>query len=258
MQQLENIVKAVQADEEFVVATVVEAQGSTPGRAGFRMVVHADRITGTIGGGALENTVVEAARRMLDERREAGLLRLELAELGMQCGGQVQVFLEPHYRRAPLWIFGAGHIAMALTPILSAVGFRVTVVDNRPGFAVPGRFPADTTLVTGNYLEEVTRIPRDAYAVIVTHGHAHDEEILSTLVSQQPPLPYIGMIGSRRKVLVVRKKLQEAGKPCTNVYSPIGLDIGGDSPAEIALAIAAEVQGLLYKKTGLPHCRLAD
>jgi xanthine dehydrogenase accessory factor len=256
MNSLKIIARALQENVEFVIATVVDAQGSTPARAGFRMIVTAIKTAGTVGGGALENSVISEARSMLPLRKEARLVKMDLSELEMQCGGQVQVFLEPYYRKPSLWIFGAGHIARALTPLAVSIGFCITVVDNREGFAVKDRFPAAAVLMTKEYSDALSEMPHDGYAVIVTHGHRHDEEIVLALAHRKPPLPYIGMIGSRKKVLIPREKILKNGDKWDNIYSPIGLNIGGDSPDEIALSIAAELQGVYNKKTDLPHCRL--
>lgn len=257
MKQITNIIKAMKAGEEFVIATIAGTQGSTPGRAGFRMLIFRERTEGTIGGGALENQVVKESRELLQKRQEARLLEIKLAELEMTCGGQVSVFLEPCFQRPSVWIFGAGHIARALVPLLASAGFPVTVADNRQGFATTERFPADIHLLTGEYAAAISGIPDGAFAVIVTHGHLHDEEILTALAARQPVLPYIGMIGSKTKVALARRKL--AGQGITfqdHIYSPVGLNIGGDTPEEIAIAIAAEILGLYHQRENLPHCRL--
>ncbi len=257
MKQIEQIIKARDAKQEFVVATVVDTQGSTPGQLGFRMLVFADRTEGTVGGGALEMTVGEAAREILLKRQSAQLRSFNLAELNMSCGGQASIFFEPCFRKPPLWIFGAGHVARALAPMVAAVGFHLTVVDNRPGFATAEYFPSGAELLTEDYPLASSRMPVNAYAVIVTHGHAHDEEILNALSAVKPPLPYIGMIGSKRKVGQILKKMEQSGlEDLNNIYTPIGLKLGGDSAEEIALAIAAEILGVYHRVQNLPHCRL--
>jgi len=258
MKQLDHIARALQSGKDFVTATIVEAQGSTPGRVGFRIVVHADRTEGTVGGGALEQKVIAEARDMLSRKKPSQLVKIDLAELDMTCGGRAGVFFEAFYGKPPLWIFGAGHIARALAPLLASIGFRITVADNREGFAVAEAFPPGTALMTGEYEAALQDVPAEAYAVIVTHGHLHDEEILHALASREPRLPYIGMIGSRQKVAVAREILSRDGIRCDHVYAPIGLNIGGDTPAEIAVSIAAEIMGVYNKKTNLPHCRLTS
>lgn len=257
MKDLYRIVKAAESGESFVVATVVDTKGSAPGKLGFRMLVFADRSEGSVGGGALELSVVRDAREMIRKRDRAFLRQYSLSDLEMSCGGEVTVFFEPCGKKVPLWIFGAGHIARALAPIAQPLGFAVSVVDNREGFAIPEHFPEGCELRTADFATQVERVPQDAYAVIVSHGHAHDEEILAALLCRRPTLPYIGMIGSRPKVTLMHRNLVQKGVIWGDrVYAPIGLNLGGDSAEEIALAIAAEMMGLMHGKTNLPHCRI--
>jgi len=257
MKQIEQMVKAVTAHESFVVATVVDTKGSAPGHVGFRMLVFPERIEGTIGGGALEKVVIEDARQMLQKNEKPILKHYKLSDLSMSCGGEAGIFFEHCQTKPALWIFGAGHIARALAPIAWAIGFRLTLVDNRPGFAATERFPPGSELITGAYPDHAGQMPSEAYAVIVTHGHAHDEEILNLLAVRNPPLPYIGMIGSRRKVILILKAMRDKGvNHQDNIYTPIGLKLGGDSAEEIALAIAAEILAVYHQIPGLPHCRI--
>ena len=175
----------------------------------------------------------------------------------MSCGGTAVLFVEP-LRAAPhLWIFGAGHIAAALAPLAASVGFRAVVVDDRPAFADPARFPEATRVVCGEWAELARGVDPGSFVAIATHGHEHDEEVLAEVAAIEPALPYIGMIGSRGKVPGILARLRARGISVgENVFSPIGLDLGGGSPAEIAISIASEILGVLHGKAGLPHCRL--
>lgn len=238
------------------LVTVVESAGSVPGPVGARMIVTPDSIRGTVGGGALEKFAIDEARALLEAGGRPCLVRRTIAELGMRCGGEVALFLEPLGASPPLWIFGGGHIAKALTPIAAGLGFSVTVVDERPEFASAERFPAATHTVCGDPAEIAQNAGPEAFAVIVTHGHAEDQAVLEQLVRIDPPLGYIGMIGSVGKVRRALDALAEQGlEPGENLHAPIGLDLGGGSPGAIAVAIAAELLGLLHCKDGLPHCR---
>lgn len=257
MKHFEELAKAMQGDEEFVVATIVGTHGSAPAKIGFRMIAFKDKAEGTVGGGALEKWVIEEARTMLKLRAGARLMSLNLSQLEMECGGAVQVFMEPIYKKPPLWIFGAGHVARALAPLITSIGFRLTVTDNREGFSIRENFPAGATLKTMQYDQAVQEVPAGSYAVIVTHGHEFDQQVLLDLAAKKPPLPYIGMIGSKKKVLATKKALIAKGvENHDNIFTPIGLSLGGDSPQEIAIAIAGEILGHLHRKTNLPHCRL--
>jgi xanthine dehydrogenase accessory factor len=238
------------------LVTVVESAGSVPAPVGARMAVTPDSTRGTVGGGALEEFAIDRARALLAGDRAAVLLRRATADLGMSCGGEVTLFLEP-LRGAPrLWIFGAGHIARDLAPIAGALGFRVSVADDRAELATPDRFPSGVEVVCGDPAEIARGAGSGAFAVIVTHGHEHDQAVLEQLVQIDPPLAYIGMIGSTRKVSRALDALAGKGLEAgPNLYAPIGLELGGGSPNEIAVAIAAELLGVLHEKSDLPHCR---
>jgi xanthine dehydrogenase accessory factor len=129
-------------------------------------------------------------------------------------------------------------------------------VDDRPEFANKERFPEAAQVIPDLYSKAARLVPSDTFVVIVTQGHTHDELILREMARHTPPLPYIGMIGSLKKVAVAISLLKsEHAGTIDNIYAPIGLDIGGDTPGEIAVSIASELQGIVYKKEGLPHSR---
>lgn len=244
------------AGREGVLVTIVEVHGSAPTRVGAKMLVTAEDTSGTVGGGTLEKRLTERAREILDEDGGACLEKTPTQEVGMECGGHVTAFLEPLRSGLDLWIFGGGHIARALVPMVAVLGFRVTVVDNREEFASSERFGGRARALHGDYLELVSRVRPGSYSVVVTHGHRYDKDILRCLARIEPRLPYIGMIGSRRKVAATVDGLTAEGIELgDNFYAPIGLDLGGDSPAQIALCIAAEIQAVSQGKAGLPHCR---
>lgn len=256
MDTLRKMVRRLDAGEDFVVVTVAEVSGSAPPRAGFRMAVTADAIEGTVGGGALEKEAVGLARALLAGSGGPRLERFDLAALGMACGGGVTLFLEPFRASTPLWIFGGGHIGAALAPMARAAGFAVTVVDDRPEYADFARRGDGIRALCRPYDEAVRLVPDGAFVVIVTHGHAHDEALLNAVARRSPRLPYVGMIGSARKVAAALERIRAAGvDPGPDVYAPVGLDLGGDSPGEIALAIAAQILGIRHGKPGLPHYR---
>lgn len=257
MKLLYKIVKGVEAQEGFIITTIVDTHGSAPGHVGFRMLVFANRSEGSVGGGALEMAVQKEAREILATGKGPQIKEYDLTGLDMNCGGRAVIFFEPCRSKPPVWIFGAGHIARVLAPLVQSTGFAVTVADNRPGFAVAEYFLTDTTLLEGPYESAIAAVPDQAYVVIVTHGHSHDEEIVTGLLKRNQDLPYIGMIGSKRKVtLVLEKMVQNGLTKQENIYTPIGLKLGGDSAEEIALCIAAEILGLYHQAPGLNHCRI--
>jgi xanthine dehydrogenase accessory factor len=253
---LEYALEKLRQGMPLCLVTVVESAGSVPGPVGARMIVTPDSFRGTVGGGALEKFALDEARALLEAGEGPRLLRCATAELGMRCGGDVALFFEPLGDAPPLWIFGGGHIAKALVPIAAGLGFSITVVDERPEFASAERFPAATRTICGDPAEIAHNVGPAAFAVIVTHGHVQDQAVLEQLVCKDPPLGYIGMIGSVGKVRRALDALAEQGlEPGDNLHAPIGLDLGGGSPGAIAVAIAAELLGLLHGRGGLPHCR---
>lgn len=253
MEFYREVLKAKDEQKPFVLATVVESIGSAPREAGAKMLIRQDgSIVGTVGGGAVEKAVIEQAKKLMSSSTPV-LLRYDLgADLGMQCGGRMSIFLEPFSPAAKLYIFGAGHIGTALTPIGDLLGFSVTVIDNRPEYADPARLPQASRVIASEYKQALQQLDFDdnTYIVIVTHGHVHDEEILQYCIRQKHK--YLGMIGSRAKVRTVMQKLRQADveeEIIEKIRAPIGVDIGADTPAEIAVAIAAE---LVAVKTGTP------
>ncbi len=226
------------------LATVIAVGGSTPRASGARMLVYADgTIVGTIGGGNIEHQVIRAAidaiRAGTPTRYEAHLTH----DLGMCCGGQMAVFIDPIHGREPFVIFGAGHVARAAAPVLRDLGFAVTVVDERDEWAHPEAFPGCTVSVTDPLAwARAQRGGDDCYYLVTTHDHRLDQDLGEALL----PLPcaWIGMIGARAKIAKFLVRWRAAGVDealLGKLCGPVGLDIGAETPTEIAVAIAAEV-----------------
>lgn len=234
---------ALEARRPFALCTVVDTKGSAPQQTGARMVVYPDgSIVGTIGGGRIEWTIIGDARRRLADGATAALVDIDLTELGMSCGGRMIVFVDVLLSHERLLVFGAGHVGRAVAGAASALGFHVVVVDDRPEWADPTAFPPDVEVVAEGFDAWLDRYDAQAddYAVIVTRGHEHDEAVLRRLVSD--PLRYVGMMGSRRKVAGLLKRLRDDGiaeDALTRVDAPIGLPIGAVTPAELAISICA-------------------
>jgi xanthine dehydrogenase accessory factor len=225
-------------------ATLIGVAGSTPRSGGARMLVYEDGASvGTIGGGALEHEIVRIAREVIrtgrPHRFDAHLVR----DLGMCCGGRVEVYVEPLQARVPMVVFGAGHVAQAVAPVLVALDFDVTVVDDRPELATAERFPG-CMVVQGDavaFARELEGHP-DAHWLVVTHDHRLDQDLAEILLPKT--CAWIGMIGSRGKVARFLVRFTAAGlDPALfrKLCAPVGLDIGAETPAEIAVAIAAEL-----------------
>lgn len=231
--------------EPHVLVTVIEALGSTPREAGAKMVVTADAFSGSIGGGELENEALEAARRLLAEG--ATVPRTEQLMLGADrnqcCGGAATLLFEPLGAPAvTVALFGAGHVAKALVRVLEGTAVRILWIDERPD-AFP---PASRALMlrVDDPAAEVAALPAGARAYVMTHSHDRDYEVLSALLARDDLGP-VGLIGSKTKWARFRKRLLEAGLPPQRVEAvrcPIGLPgVGGKRPAEIAIAVAAEI-----------------
>lgn len=226
--------ESVQNKQPATLATVVEVKGASPAKVGTQMVLLSDGTTaGTVGGGKLEEVVLADIKSALIEGRPR-LTHYSLTEdgphaIGTLCGGQVSVFIQPFLPVPQLVIVGGGHIGRPLEVMGKVAGFEVTVVDAEPGRSnVPG-------------LDSVP-LTRDSYIVLITTDHVSDEAALRQVIDS--PVRYIGMIGSRHKCGTILAHLRADGlndEVLARVYAPIGLDLGGPTPEEIAVSILAQV-----------------
>lgn len=228
-----RIAERLGAGDDFCLATVVSSDDPTA-PLGTKALVGRD--------GAVEGTLGEASvDRALAERAPAALRRRARGTVELRPG--VRVFLDVLEGEARLVICGAGHIALSLARFAREVGFSVTVLDDRPDFAAPARFPGCEVLC-GDFAAtlEGLRLGPASYAVVVTRGHAHDTECLAAVLPKETA--YVGLIGSRRRIRFVRDDLARQGISAArlqDLFAPIGLPLGGEAPEEIALAIAAEI-----------------
>ncbi len=246
----EEIARMRAAGERGALATVISTRGSTPGKETMRLLVRASgTFVGTVGGGCVEADVVDAALEVLREdtprRLTFRLTEAETGTTGLLCGGELDVFIEPITVPA-LFLFGAGHVSQDLCDIATRAGFRVTVVDDRPAFANPERFPSARHVVASPTFEEAfSQIAPgpSSCCVVVTRGHAMDLEC--TDFALHTPTPYVGLIGSKVKVRTVLGRLRDAerldGIDLDRLHAPIGLDLGGGTHGEIAVAVVAEL-----------------
>lgn len=238
----------------YVIATIINTQGSTPRDGGSKMVITAQATYDTIGGGQLEYLLVQQARELLMQNKICQILKpIPLAaEAAQCCGGNVTVMLEAF--AACTWqvaLFGAGHVCQSLVTILAGLPCQVRVIDNRPELMISSlptncryEFYADPT-------EAIAQLPDDAWVIIFTHDHALDFALCKTLLSDQR-WAYAGMIGSQTKALRFRKRLADAGfaaQAIEKIHSPIGLpDVKGKLPMEVAVSITAQLQTLYYQQ----------
>ena len=239
---------ALARGDSVALVTVVRSQGSTPQRAGAKMLVWADgRTVGTIGGGCYENDAFWKAREAIGSGKPQ-LVQYELnddfaQENGLICGGRMDVHIDPLAPSPRLYIIGAGHVGFHLAKLAGDIGFRIHVVDDREKFANTERFPGSDVVVEPipEWLHRA-EIPPASYVVVVTRGHTHDLDAMRALAARD--LKYLGLIGSRAKVARISDALLEEGMPAEclkRVHAPIGLEIGAVTPAEIAVSILAEL-----------------
>ncbi|HEX9106178.1 MAG TPA: XdhC family protein [Longimicrobiales bacterium] len=246
-QAASTVMDALDAGEAIAVAMLVSSSAPGAGRPGDRLLLRerdeSEELAGTLGSAPLDAAAAEVAREAL---AGAGPATHELT-LG---GESVRVFVEAHLPPDELLIVGAGHIAVPLARVGAMLGFRVTVLDDREEFASEARFP-EAVRVLRTELEppadpfRAVRLTRRSYVVLVTRAHRYDFDCLSALLRPDRPVPrYLGMIGSRRRVRGAFEALLREGMPrerLARVHAPIGLDIGAETPEEIAISIAAEI-----------------
>lgn len=227
-----------------VLCIVISTSGSTPRKAGSKMIVFADgTVWGTIGGGSVEKDVTSKALELMSGGKPQKFAFHLQDDLNMHCGGEMEVYLEPICQSQNLYIFGGGHIGRALSKMAVDLGFAVTIIDPRPEIFKED-FPS-CTLMNQDYFEAIEQIPFNgqSYLVIVTPKHSYDEDILARVVRK--PHHYIGMIGSGRKIALLRKRFQEENlltkEELDTVDMPIGIKMNAETPQEIAVSILAKL-----------------
>ncbi|RPH95700.1 hypothetical protein EHM69_03600 [candidate division KSB1 bacterium] len=245
-----HVVEAVESGNTAYAVTVVLSEGSAPQVCGAKMLVYADgTIRGTVGGGDVERKIIEDLVR--ETPRIPHTVKYDLAGKDkptagpcMVCGGVMEFLIEPLHNPHHLYIVGAGHCGIELSRLAKRVGFFVTVLDYRPEWANKEKHPAaDRTICVpiGEIVKQIRFTP-DTYIVIMTHGHTYDEDVLRLCVSNE--FRYIGMLGSQKKARKCLDNLTRDGFPSdilARVHTPIGMQIGSQTPAEIAVSIAAEL-----------------
>lgn len=255
---------------DLVVVSVVEKHGSGPVNVGKKMLVTADGYTeGTIGGGMLEAYVKTRAQDVIKARKsmtEKYLLREnqdvalddESVQLNMACGGRATLYYEFVGPRQYVYVFGGGHCGHALIKVLKPLGFFITLIDNRPE-VLEWNEAADER-IKSDFIDYIRKngLRKDSLVVVATPSHAADYDVLNEIVKGKYELLYFGMLCSRRKLAVYLDDLYKSlGKDVDlrNFYSPVGLELGDNSPEDIAISIAAEMLEVLTGRTRSRHLR---
>lgn len=251
---------------DMVVVTVTMTQGSGPATPGKKMVVTPDLTVGTVGGGALEHEAIKKARELILTRSHEtktyvlheGGASAEGTALPMVCGGTVTLFFEYVGVRGHIIVFGAGHVGKALVKALHPLGFAVTVVDDRED--VLQEIEGADRLVAMPFVKAVDHvgIPEGSYVVIATPSHTADYHVINKILADKLKPTYIGMLCSPAKLKdYLESTYRDFGPDVNldNLYAPVGLDLGGGSPEDIAVSIVSEILAIHHGKTGHRHMR---
>ncbi len=233
------------ASQPFVAVTLVDAHGSAPQDAGSKMIVTPSGLDhGTVGGGRLEAKAIDEALALMAERGRTKFVDWNLkADVGMTCGGRVRLYFESvNVNVWPIVIFGAGHVTQALAKLLDDLPCAVTCIDPRAEWLA--KLPESTATVCGERPEdEVEKLPADAFVLCMTQGHRSDFPVLQRIFELGRAFPFLGVIGSAAKAAVLRRELKDTGiaDDAIDFRCPVGLPIGSNHPAEIAVSIAAQL-----------------
>ncbi|PJF35431.1 MAG: xanthine dehydrogenase [Candidatus Thermofonsia Clade 1 bacterium] len=256
---LEALYQAHKANVPVALATIVRTQGSMPRHVGTKMLIYSDgKIVGTIGGGAMESRVIQDGLAALADGQPR-LLNYRLNNLqdgdpGI-CGGNADIYIEPYNAPPTLVVIGCGHVGKALAELGKWLGFRVIVSDDRAELCSPDHIPNMDGYLVAPPSQVASQIPLtpQTYIAAVTRGLPVDEQLFPPLLSA--PVPYIGLIGSRRRWALTVKALEERGlsrEQIARVRAPIGLELNAETPREIALSIMAEIVMLRNGGDGKP------
>jgi xanthine dehydrogenase accessory factor len=245
----DEIVRLRRVGQKCALATIVQVNGSIPSYESAKLLVREDgSMMGTIGGGCVEAEVWTAAREVIDSEKPRHLtfsLGQDAAyDNGLICGGQLNIFVEPVVPQPRAYIFGGGHVSKSLSRVANLAGFATVIVDDREAFANKERFPEAEETYAEEYEEVFPKLPvtSTSYIIIVTRGHRDDMRVLRWAVTT--PAKYIAMIGSKRKTISVVHELEKEGfarELFEKIFAPMGLEIGAESPEEIAISVVAEM-----------------
>lgn len=249
--------------KDLVLVTVTEKNGAGPADVGKKMLVtEDDEAYGTVGGGAIEYYAREKCQEVIKERksfteryllcgREVYVDKEEVV-LPMACGGKATLFYEFVGPKQYVYIFGAGHCGAALARVLKPLGFHVTIIDERQEVIDALDDSADVKICLGfvAYIEKYG-LPDHRYVVVCTPSHTNDYHVLNAILEKKIKPAYFGMLCSKKKIGEYMNKAYEKfghDLELDKFYSPIGLDIGGDSPEEIAISISGEMLAVFYQR----------
>ena len=249
MDVYEELVRERNEGRACALATIVNAVGSIPSYQTAKMLVREDgTIVGTIGGGVPEAEAIEEAKEAIASGKPK-MVSFNLhgnpkLDTGMVCGGSLEVFIEPILPAQVAYLFGAGHLGVVMARAARLAGFEVEVIDDRPEFAAQERFPDARKVHAEDFGLAMTRLKPNARSLIFIATRCHELDAFVLRWAVETKASYIGMIGSKRKVITVFKELRGQGvtqEQFDRVHAPVGLDINATTPEEIAIAVVAEM-----------------
>lgn len=246
---VEEAHKLMQASEPFAWVTIIGSEGSSARHLGASMIVTQDgRVFGTVGGAVAELQLIEQAVHAIKE----GKPRTVKMPLPV-CAGVITCFINVFQSLDTLILVGAGHVAQPMAKLAKMLGFRVVVMDDRPEYATRERFPEADQLIVDSWEKALGKavIDENSFIIILTYAGEYDELALRKVINSKAA--YIGMIASQSKAKAILAKLQREKVPndlLKRVITPIGLDVGAETPAEIAVSTMAQIISIRKKATG--------
>ena len=250
---LEKVAQLLKNRKKVALCTVIEKRGSGPRDVGAKIAVSEDgEIVGTIGGGNLERTLVEEALKALKVGKSKKIIfslregaeRRDAVKTGLICGGEITIFIDVIEPKPHLIIIGSGHVGYPLAKLADILGFEIVIVDDNKGLATRERFPMAKEILVGDFTEILDKVEvRPDDFVVIVHGEPkHDFMALKKMLERE--VRYVGLLGSKVKVAKFKERLKKEGvseDALRNLYAPVGLDIGAQTPEEIGISILAQI-----------------
>jgi xanthine dehydrogenase accessory factor len=265
MEILRELVHFLENRKKVALCTIIDKVGSGPRDVGAKMIVCEDgKTVGTIGGGNFERRLINEALKALKEGKSKKIVfslyrdkvKVDAVDTGLICGGELTIFIDVIEPKPRLVIIGAGHVAWFLAKLADIAGFSLVIVDDNEELANRERFPMAEEIIMGNFNEILNKIKLNhCDFVVIVHGEPeHDYLALEKTIRKKPA--YVGLLGSKTKVTTLVKRLNEMGVSAEDLkvlHAPAGLDIGAQTPEEIAVSILAEIirerrKGELFEK----------
>lgn len=244
---MEKVAMLTRQNDTFALATIIESKGSTPRHIGKMIVYRDGSIEGTVGGGLSEHNIIQDSLKAI-KKGQSIIVEYKLNHhakegIDMNCGGKLKVFIEVFSSMPELVIAGAGHLGYALSKLADSLEYPYCIVDDRVDYCTKERFPNAANLFVNEDIGEAilaAHLNEKSYLIIVTK----DCDDLALKTALQFPCAYIGMVASKRKAITIFEKLKSQGvceEQLERIHSPIGLEIGSETTAEIAISIMGEI-----------------